>query len=285
MATWLAAGPPGMSCSVRASTVCAEVKPWKFWMTPWLTSTSATTNDSGSRMRTVRAGEVDPEVADRRRPPAGEAADQRGHGRHAGGRRHEVLHRQAHHLGEVAHRRLAAVGLPVGVGHEADGGVEREVGDDPGQVGGVQRQRTLQPLEARTRARNETMLNPMQRVRVDRPALLAVRVDAADPVDQPLDRAEEAVARRLLAVAVHLGHVPAERDRGGDEHRDERDELQPARGGHQNLSGNSSAATRNAASSTAMTRPMTLSAVTRSRPAPLLGLSRSPRTRRSRPRT
>ena len=56
-----------------------------------------------------------------------------------------------------------------------------------------------------------------QRVRVHRPALLAVRVDAADAVDRALDRAEEAVARRRLVVAVDLGHVAAERDRGADQ--------------------------------------------------------------------
>ena len=54
-----------------------------------------------------RADEVDPEVAERVRAPAHEAADQRDRDRGAGGRRHEVVHREAGHLGEVRHRRLA----------------------------------------------------------------------------------------------------------------------------------------------------------------------------------
>ena len=62
---------------------------------------------------------------------------------------------EADHLGEVAHRRLAAVGLPVGVGHEADRGVERQVGHDAGQVGRVERQRTLHPLQGVDREERE----------------------------------------------------------------------------------------------------------------------------------
>ena len=41
--------------------------------------------------------------------------------------REPVLHRQPDHLAEVAHRRLAAVELPVGVRQERRGGVERDV--------------------------------------------------------------------------------------------------------------------------------------------------------------
>ena len=72
------------------------------------------------------AGQVDPEVADGALLRAGKAADQGHHHGDAGGRGHEVLHPERQRLGEVAHRALAAVGLPVGVGGEADGGVERE---------------------------------------------------------------------------------------------------------------------------------------------------------------
>ena len=45
----------------------------------------------------------------------------------ADGGREEVLHRQPSHLAEVAHRRLAAVVLPVRVRDERRGGVERHV--------------------------------------------------------------------------------------------------------------------------------------------------------------
>ena len=61
-----------------------------------------------------------------------EAADQRDGKRDAGGGRDEVVHREPGHLREIAHRRLGHVGLPVGVGDEADRGVEGEVGRDRG---------------------------------------------------------------------------------------------------------------------------------------------------------
>ena len=38
------------------------------------------------------------------------------------------------HLHEVAHRGFAAVVLPVGVGHETDGGVEGEIRRDGGHA-------------------------------------------------------------------------------------------------------------------------------------------------------
>ena len=70
MAIWLAAGPPGMSCSSAASTVWAGVNPSRFWITPWLTSTTATTSASGRRIRTVlrvRSTQKLPMVVERRR--------------------------------------------------------------------------------------------------------------------------------------------------------------------------------------------------------------------------
>ena len=57
---------------------------------------------------------------------AREAADQRDRDRDAGRGRDEVVEGQPDHLREVAHRRLADVRLPVGVGGEAHRRVERE---------------------------------------------------------------------------------------------------------------------------------------------------------------
>ena len=59
--------------------------------------------------------------------PAREAAGERQRDADARRRRDEVVPGQARHLGEVAHRRLAGVRLPVGVGGEAGGGVEGEL--------------------------------------------------------------------------------------------------------------------------------------------------------------
>jgi hypothetical protein len=42
----------------------------------------------------------------------------------------EVVHRQPRHLHQIAHRRFGHVGLPVGIGDEADRGVEGQIGAD-----------------------------------------------------------------------------------------------------------------------------------------------------------
>ena len=94
-----------------------------------------------------RARHVDPEVADGGRRGALDAADQ-GHGdRDAHRRREEVVRRKAGHLGEIAHGGFGRVGLPVGVGGEAGGGVPGQVGAHAGEVLRVPGQDSLQPLD------------------------------------------------------------------------------------------------------------------------------------------
>jgi hypothetical protein len=69
MASWPAKGPPGTTWVAR-STVATSVKPWKFWMAPWLTRSRAPTKESGRRTRMVarvRSTQKLPMVADRRR--------------------------------------------------------------------------------------------------------------------------------------------------------------------------------------------------------------------------
>ena len=102
-----------------------------------------------------RPVEIDPEVADRRRRAAREAADHRSEHGHPERGRDEVLHRQAGHLAQVRHRRLAAVVLPVRVRDEARGRVDRDVRRDRGQVVRVQRQAILQPQQQVEQHREE----------------------------------------------------------------------------------------------------------------------------------
>ena len=68
-----------------------------------------------------------PEVPQAAARAVDDPADQRDQHRHPDRRGHEVLHRQPGHLAEVAQRRLAAVVLPVCVGHERRRGVEGHV--------------------------------------------------------------------------------------------------------------------------------------------------------------
>ena len=88
-------------------------------------------------MQRVRSTQKLPTVLHR---GAREAADQRDGERDAGRRREEVLDRQAEHLHEIGHRGFAAVVLPVGVGDEADRGVEGEIRRDRGLLGRIERQ-------------------------------------------------------------------------------------------------------------------------------------------------
>ena len=73
------------------------------------------------------AGQVLPEVAHTVFLHMGQAPDEAPQHRDAAGGGDEVLHRQAHGLGEVAEGHLAGIGLPVGVGGEAGGGVKGQM--------------------------------------------------------------------------------------------------------------------------------------------------------------
>ena len=76
-----------------------------------------------------RPHEVHPEVAQGLGRVPGEAAHERRGDGDAGGRGDEVVKGQRDHLREIRHGGFAAVALPVGVGREADRGVERQVRD------------------------------------------------------------------------------------------------------------------------------------------------------------
>ncbi len=146
IATWLAAGP-------RAIVWRAPSRVWRGDGPVEGHDDAAGDEDhgqhQGERQEDVvgATDEIGPEVADPVAPGAGEAADE-GHGDgHPDGGGDEVLDRQAGHLGQVRHRRLAAVVLPVRVGDEAPGGVEGDVRADALHALRVQRERALQPLQ------------------------------------------------------------------------------------------------------------------------------------------
>ena len=162
---------------------------------------------------------------------AGEAADQRD-GQHDAGRgRQEVLDRQAQHLGQVGHRALAAVVLPVGVGDEGDRGVERQIFRDCRHLGRIEGQRRLQPHQA-VDQQHAADMEQQHGDRIGQPVLLAFRIDAADPVDRALDRAQHGRQEGAFAVE-YARHVPTERlcQRGDDDAVE--DDLGPADGGHE----------------------------------------------------
>ena len=181
------------------------------------------------------ARQVDPEVADRGGAAADEAADERDGDREPDRGRDEVLHGEPGHLGEVAHRQLAAVVLPVRVRDERDRRVEGERRRHALGVGRVERQRPLDALQ-RVQAQHRDEAERDQRERVHGPRLLAGRIDAADAVDHALDRSEDPVAA-VRAAAEDAGDVGAEDARRDEQDRDEHAELQPAVRAHPSRSG------------------------------------------------
>jgi hypothetical protein len=139
----------------------------------------------------------------------------------------------------VAHRRFSGVGLPVRVGEEADGGVERQQGSDGLLVVGIEGE---VGLEAQDRVGEEHPCEAEgeERVGVGAPALFALGVNAAHPVHESLEGQEEAVARRL-PTPEHPVHVVAEQGRADDDHQAEDGELEPPCRRHQSFSGRMSA--------------------------------------------
>ena len=161
---------------------------------------------------------------------AREAADQRDRQHDAGRRRQEVLVRQAEHLHEIGQRALAAVVLPVGVGDEADRRVEGEIGRDRRLPGRIERQHALQ---AHQRIEDEEAADVEEQHgdRVGQPMLLALFVDAAEPVERRLDRPQDRRQEGALAVE-DARHVAAERLHQRDDDRAEEQNLNPADDGH-----------------------------------------------------
>jgi hypothetical protein len=138
--------------------------------------------------------------------------------------------RQAQHLHEIGHRAFTTVVLPVGVGDEADRGVEGKVLRDGGLLRRVERQHGLQPHH---RIQDEEAADMKQQHgnRVGQPMLLASLVDAADPVEPALDRPQDRRKERTLAVE-DARHVPAKRLRQCGDDRTEKKNLNPTDGSH-----------------------------------------------------
>jgi hypothetical protein len=158
------------------------------------------------------------------------------------GGRHEVLDGQAQHLGEIAHRRLAAVALPVGVRREADGGVERRVGRHRAEPLGVQRQAALEALE-QVDDEQTRKVEEQHGERVGLPPHLPVGPDARESVNEALEPAQER-SEPWCTPLVDPRHV--EPERLGQRQKDDEveGELQDAVAGHENTSGFRSATIR-----------------------------------------
>ena len=188
--SWEAIGPSAMVCCAP-SRVVHGLRPAQVWVTPCRDQHDG--RHEGDRQQDVHVARVRstqklPMVGGR---PAHQAARQGDGDGDADGGRGEVLDGQAGRLGQVGHRRLAGVVLPVRVGHEADGRVEAQElldrtqsrpglsGRRPGAAGG----RTA------TTMRHDAEQDDRDRVRL--PALLGGLVDAGHAIDGALDRPQD----------------------------------------------------------------------------------------------
>ncbi len=148
----------------------------------------------------------------------------------ARGGREEVVHRQRRHLGEVAHSGFATIVLPVGVGGEADRRVERQRRTDARQMLWVQREMPLQPRDGIGR-HDPDQAEDQHRYGVAHPALLALRVNSGDAVDDAFDGRED--RRQQGALAVEDAHHIGTQRPGQRQHNQEHDRnLQPTRERH-----------------------------------------------------
>ena len=186
----------------------------------------------GERQQHVenRARHIDEEIAHAVRPGPREGADQRDGERNAGRGGEEVLDREPRHLAEEAHRRLAAIRLPVRVGHEADRRVEGKIGREASEAERVERQQALE-AQQRVKQREAGRIEDQHRDGVAERALLTGWIDARDGVEPALDRPEEGGEEGSLACE-DARHIGAERCRGQQDHGEDDGYLKPADDGH-----------------------------------------------------
>ena len=174
--------------------------------------------------------QVDPEIADRLARGTRKGPNERDGERDARSGGDEVLRRQRRHLGEIAHRALAAVVLPVGVRREADGGIEGEIRSDGGHARRIERQHRLEALQ-RVDQKEPRGIEDEHRDRIGEPVLLARFVDAGGPIEDAFDGAEDGRQERPLAFE-HPRHEASERNHERGQHHEIQGNLHPAVGRH-----------------------------------------------------
>ena len=169
---------------------------------------------------------VPPEVAEPLAPVGGEGPGQRADNGDAGGPGQEVLYGQADHLREVRHGRLAGIGLPVGVGDEADRGVERQVRRQPRQLQRIERQHPLQH-QHRIEQDKARDVEGQQGRGVAEPGLRGRGLRPGQGQDRPLHRSQERVQGRGSALQ-HAGQMDAERPGDGHGEDERQGDFRPA---------------------------------------------------------
>ena len=177
-----------------------------------------------------RPGQVGPEVSDAF-PPIGDERprQRRGDGRPGGGG-DEILDGQSGHLGEGRHGGLTAIGLPVGVGHEADGGIERQMRRQALEALRVQRQPALQTQHG-VEQQEARQIERQQRPGIAEPALAAGRINARCAIEDGLDRLQHRIQPGPLAIP-DARHIEPDRPAQQAGQTEGQGDFRPALKGH-----------------------------------------------------
>ncbi len=133
---------------------------------------------------------------------AGYAANKSHSQRHAHGCRPEVVRRQPHHLGEIAHGGLRRVGLPVGIGREGRRRVEGQVRSNGGEMLRIPGKIVLQPLNTVGQQQGDGAEHQHGEA-IFRPAHLLFVVHARHAIKHALERRKERVRESALTLQIH----------------------------------------------------------------------------------
>ena len=138
----------------------------------------------------------------------------------AGGGRHEVVRGEREHLREIAHRRFAAVILPVGVCREADRGVKGKPAVDGRLTIGVMNGRCAMQAKDEVRDDDAGQGEQHHHTEVAQPVLLLVLAHAAQLVNGLFHRTRDGQKEKRARRQTPCSHVVAE------ERHDRRDDCE-----------------------------------------------------------
>ena len=185
-------------------------------------------SDDADRQQQIQraARQIDPEITQRLQPARGKGADHGNRGGNAGRGAEEIMDRQPDHLRAVGNLAFRRIGLPIRVGDEADGSIERQARRHGRDRLRVPRQHILQ-------AQNGIEHQEMQRVQKDQradirfPAHALLRVDAGNGIYPTFDRAENRRQENRF-VGEQRRHIGADGERGGEYERQRQGDFRPA---------------------------------------------------------
>ncbi len=141
------------------------------------------------------------------------------------------MHGEPGHLGQIAHRGLGRVGLPIGVGDEAHRRIEGEIGRDRIEMLRIEGKDRLQALQG-VKGEEARQTEGEHGEAVALPVLLLIFLDAAQRIDCPLEGPQWKRQKSALAFE-DAGHIIAERLHEEDDHRAKKRDLNKTIDGHE----------------------------------------------------